>query len=52
MSEYFLVDTKISYDVTESVRASLGIDNVTDALVYYYHPYPRRTYSATLRWRL
>lgn len=52
MSEYFLVDLKASYQLTENVTASLGIDNVTDELVYYFHPYPRRTYSATLRWRM
>lgn len=52
MSEYLLVDVKASYRLTEHVTASLGIDNVTDELVYYYHPYPRRTYSATLRWRM
>jgi iron complex outermembrane recepter protein len=52
MSEYFLVDLKASYQLSDSVTASLGIDNVTDQLVYYFHPYPRRTYSATLRWRM
>lgn len=52
MSEYFLVDLKASYKLTGNVEASLGIDNVTDELVYYYHPYPRRTYSASLRWRM
>lgn len=52
MSEYFLVDVKASYQVTEHMQASLGIDNLTDELVYYFHPYPRRTYSATLRWRM
>lgn len=52
MSEYFLVDLKASYQLTANLQASLGIDNVTDELVYYFHPYPRRTYSATLRWRL
>jgi iron complex outermembrane receptor protein len=52
MSEYFLVDLKASYRLTDHVTASLGVDNVTDELVYYYHPYPRRTYSATLRWRM
>jgi len=52
MSEYFLVDVKASYKLTSNVEASLGVDNVTDELVYYYHPYPRRTYSASLRWRM
>ncbi|MFC4309399.1 TonB-dependent receptor [Steroidobacter flavus] len=52
MSEYFLVDLKASYQLTGNIEASLGIDNVTDELVYYYHPYPRRTYSASLRWRM
>jgi iron complex outermembrane recepter protein len=52
MSEYFLVDLKIGYRLTDNLETSLGVDNVTDELVYYYHPYPRRTYSATLRWRM
>lgn len=52
MSEYFLVDVKANYQLTDHMIASLGIDNLTDELVYYYHPYPRRTYSATLRWRM
>jgi iron complex outermembrane receptor protein len=52
MSEYFLVDVKASFRFGDHVETSLGIDNVTDELVYYFHPYPRRTYSASLRWRM
>ena len=52
MSEYVLVDVKASYRIGANVEAALGIDNVTNELVYYFHPYPRRTYSASLRWRM
>jgi iron complex outermembrane receptor protein len=52
MSEYFLVDVKASYQLSAHVETSLGIDNVTNELVYYFHPYPRRTYSASIRWRM
>lgn len=41
--EYLRVNLKTSYDLRESLRLSLGIDNLTDEVAYVHHPWPGRT---------
>ncbi|HET9863715.1 MAG TPA: TonB-dependent receptor [Steroidobacteraceae bacterium] len=48
-SEYFFVDTRVSWDVNESMQMSLGVDNLTDAQAYVSHPLPQRTGFAEVR---
>ena len=41
--EYLFVNLKTSYRVNESVKLSLGLDNVTNEIAYVHHPWPGRT---------
>jgi iron complex outermembrane receptor protein len=48
-SSYTVWDAKLTYRVAKDLEASLGIDNLTDAHYYVYHPYPGRTFVGELR---
>lgn len=50
IDDYLIFDTKMSYKVTDYLTASIGVDNITDQLVHVSHPYPRRTYFASLKY--
>ena len=49
VSAYTVWDAKASYRISKQVEASFGIDNLTDARYYVYHPYPGRTFIGELR---
>ncbi|MFA5824167.1 MAG: TonB-dependent receptor [Thermodesulfovibrionales bacterium] len=50
LDEFLVFDTKVSYLVMKDMTASIGIDNITDQLYHVSHPYPRRTYFASLKY--
>ncbi len=50
VGKYFTVDLKLGYRFSRLMRASLGIDNLTDENYFIGpHPFPQRTYHAELR---
>lgn len=51
-SELFALDARLNWDVTDQVRASIGVDNITDDKAWVFHPYPQRTFLVELGWRL
>ena len=51
-SRYFTADIRVRYQVSQSVAAAFGIDNLNDYKYWNFHPYPQRTYSAELRFDL
>jgi len=51
-SEFLILDAKVSWELTGGARLSLGVDNLTNDRAWVFHPYPQRTYSAELSWRL
>lgn len=48
-SEYVIVDTRLSWDVTPAAQLSLGIDNLFNYQAYVAHPLPQRTFVADLK---
>lgn len=50
IDRFLVFDTKFSYSFLKNLKASLGIDNITDELYHVSHPYPRRTYYANLKY--
>jgi iron complex outermembrane receptor protein len=48
-TEYFFIDTRVSWDVNDAVQVSLGVDNLTNMQAYVSHPLPQRTGFAELR---
>ncbi|MBI1891214.1 MAG: TonB-dependent receptor [Burkholderiales bacterium] len=49
VSAYTVWDAKATYRIAKNVEASFGIDNLTDARYYAYHPYPGRIFVGELR---
>ena len=51
-SRYFTVDLRARYRLTRQLTAALGIDNANNYQYWNFHPYPQRTWTASLRWDL
>ncbi|MBS0292423.1 MAG: TonB-dependent receptor [Proteobacteria bacterium] len=51
-SRYFTVDLRARLRLTRQLTAALGIDNANNYQYWNFHPYPQRTYTASLRWNL
>ncbi len=50
LSKYTTVDLRVGYRFNKLVRASLGVDNLTNETYFIGpHPFPQRTFSAELR---
>ncbi len=41
---FLFVDVKANYQLTETIRLSAGVDNVTNEVAFVHHPWPQRTY--------
>lgn len=50
-SEYFTVDGRVSWDVTDRAQLSLGVDNLFNDQAYVAHPLPQRTFVVDLKSR-
>ncbi|WP_240949930.1 TonB-dependent receptor [Novosphingobium sp. ERN07] len=51
-SELFALDAKLNWNVTEQIRASVGVDNLTNSRAWVFHPYPLRTVLVELGWKM
>lgn len=52
VSEYFTADVRARYQFNKQVSAAVGIDNLNNYQYWNFHPYPQRTFSAELQWKL
>ena len=50
-TEYFFLDTRLSYDLTPKTQISFGIDNANNDQAYVSHPMPQRSYMLELKYR-
>ena len=48
-TEYFTVDTRLSYDISQHLQLSAGVDNLFNDQAYVSHPLPQRTYVLDLK---
>jgi iron complex outermembrane receptor protein len=48
-ASFFVVDTRLKYQLTKQLSLSGGIDNINNAQYFIYHPFPQRTYMAELK---
>ncbi|HET6306748.1 MAG TPA: TonB-dependent receptor [Rhodopila sp.] len=46
---FFVVDTHVHYQVSNYLTADAGIDNLFNETYFEYHPFPGRTYIASLK---
>ncbi|MDE8652656.1 TonB-dependent receptor [Novosphingobium album (ex Liu et al. 2023)] len=51
-SELFALDAKVNWAVTDRLRLSAGVDNITNNRAWVYHPYPQRSFLLEAGWRL
>jgi iron complex outermembrane receptor protein len=50
--KYFVVDLRAVYRVNDHLEAALGVDNLNDDRYFLYHPFPQRSVTAELHWKL
>jgi len=48
-SAYFVVDTKVNYQMTKQWSMNAGINNINGQNYWIYHPFPQRTYVAQIK---
>ena len=51
-SDYFFVDTRVSWDLNKRLQLSAGIDNLFNFQAYVSHPLPQRTFVVDLKFKL
>ena len=51
-TEYFLVDTRLTYDLNDKVQLNLGVDNLNNDQAYVSHPLPQRTFVFDMKLKL
>jgi iron complex outermembrane receptor protein len=49
-SRYLVVDVRTRYRIDKHLVAAFGIDNLSNEEYWNYHPYPKRTYLAELKY--
>ena len=49
VSRFFTMDARATWKVNETLTAAVGIDNLNNYKYWNFHPYPQRTYFASLR---
>ena len=50
--KFFVVDLRARARINDHVEAALGVDNVANRRYFLFHPFPRRSVTAELRWKL
>ncbi|WP_295638363.1 TonB-dependent receptor [Novosphingobium sp.] len=49
---FFVVDLRATVKLTERIDAAIGIDNVNNNRYFLFHPFPQRSVTASLHWKL
>jgi iron complex outermembrane receptor protein len=49
---YFVADVRVLYKLSQHWSIAAGVENFTDKRYFLFHPFPGRTFTAELHWRL
>jgi len=49
---YFVVDLRATVRVNRQLEFALGVDNVNNDRYFLFHPFPQRSVTASLQWKL
>ena len=49
---FFVLDAHVRYQVGKAVSAEFGVDNLADSKYFLFHPFPGRTFIASLKIKL
>ena len=52
VSKYFTADLRVRWQVSKTVAAAFGIENLNNDKYWNFHPYPQRSYMAELKFDL
>ena len=50
--KFFVIDLRATVKLTERIDAAIGIDNVNNDRYFLFHPFPQRSVTASLHWKL
>ena len=50
--KYFVADVRATFKATERLTLGVGIDNLTNAKYFLFHPFPQRSFAADVKWKL
>lgn len=50
--KYFVVDVRAAYRVNEHAELALGVDNINNHRYFLFHPFPQRSITAEIKWKL
>lgn len=50
-SELLAIDARVNWQMTQHLRVSAGVDNLTNNRAWVFHPYPQRTGLLEIAWR-
>ena len=51
-SRFFVMDARMLWRIDKQWSAALGVDNLTNATYWAFHPYPQRTFITELKFAL
>jgi iron complex outermembrane recepter protein len=49
-ASWFVMDTHVSYRVSERISATAGVDNLLNRKYFLFHPFPQRTVISSLKY--
>jgi iron complex outermembrane recepter protein len=50
--KYFVADLRATFKATDRLTLGLGVDNLTNAKYFLFHPFPQRSFAADVKWKL
>ncbi len=50
--KFFVVDLRARYRLSDHTEFALGVDNINNHRYFLFHPFPRRSVTAELHWKL
>jgi iron complex outermembrane receptor protein len=50
--KYFVADLRATFKATDRLTLGVGIDNLTNAQYFLFHPFPQRSFAADVKWKL
>jgi len=50
--KYFVVDVRAVYKLTDHLELAAGVDNLNNDKYFLFHPFPQRSFTASLGWTL
>ncbi len=50
--KYFVVDARALFRVTDQFEFAVGVDNLNNNKYFLFHPFPQRSFTAQVNWKL